>query len=153
MSTPGQFPISFSNENIMGRLQRKKTSAGIRKRKKKNETKLASSHEKGTGEVKRINQFSDSGTVLKKKLPISKIKPQSKKPGSVDRGKILGYLDLSVQFLREVKIELKKVTWPSRKQTMGSSTVVIILVLLISLFLFFIDSGLAGIIRLVLHSN
>ena len=131
----------------MGRLQRKKTSSGVKKR-KKNETKLPASHEKGVGAVKRIYQFSDSGTNSKKK-PIA----QSKKSVVADRGKIFGYFDLSVQFLREVKIELKKVTWPSRKQTLGSSTVVIILVLLISLFLFFIDSGLAGIIRLVLHSN
>ncbi|MDM8542233.1 preprotein translocase subunit SecE [Desulfococcaceae bacterium HSG9] len=109
----------------------------MKKKKKKVETKLPTSHEKGTG--------TGSG---------KKIVVQSKKPIAIgDRGKILGYLDLSIQFLREVKIELKKVTWPSRKQTMGSSTVVIILVLLISLFLFFIDSGLAGIIRLVLHSN
>jgi preprotein translocase subunit SecE len=29
-----------------------------------------------------------------------------------------------IQFLREVKVELKKVTWPSRKQTVGSTVVV-----------------------------
>jgi preprotein translocase subunit SecE len=120
----------------MGRLQRKKPFSGVKK-KQKNETKLLASHDKG------------AGTGSNKKTVV-----QSKKPVAVaDRGKILGYFDLSVQFLREVKIELKKVTWPSKKQTMGSSTVVIILVLLISLFLFFIDSGLAGIIRLVLHNN
>jgi len=123
----------------MGRLIRKKTSSGAKKRKKKNETTLSVT--------------ADSGADSKKKSQGSKLSLQSKKHVSADRGKIIGYFDLSVQFLREVKIELKKVTWPSRKQTMGSSTVVIILVLLISLFLFFIDSGLAGIIRLVLHSN
>jgi len=121
----------------MGRLQRKKPSSGVKKRKRKNETMLPASHEK------------DAGIGSNKKTVV-----QSKKPVvAADRGKILGYMDVSIQFLREVKIELKKVTWPSKKQTMGSSTVVIILVLLISLFLFFIDSGLAGIIRLVLHNN
>ncbi len=128
----------------MGRLQRKKIHSGAKKKKNKNNEKLSTSQEKGVSTV--------TGADSKKKLARSKINPQSKKPVVADRGKILGYLDLSVQFLREVKIELKKVTWPSRKQTMGSSTVVIILVLLIALFLFFIDSGLAGIIRLVLHS-
>jgi len=39
------------------------------------------------------------------------------------------------QFIREVRQETAKVTWPSRKQTMGSTVVVIVLVLLIALFL------------------
>ena len=55
----------------------------------------------------------------------------------------------SVQFLREVKIELKKVTWPSRKQTMGSTLVVIVLVFIISVFLGIVDIGLSTVIRAV----
>jgi len=55
----------------------------------------------------------------------------------------------SVQFLREVKIELKKVTWPSRKQTMGSTLVVIVLVSIISVFLGIVDIGLSTVIRAV----
>lgn len=53
----------------------------------------------------------------------------------------------SLQFLREVKIELKKVTWPSRQQTMGSTLVVIVLVMIISVFLGLVDLGLSGVIR------
>ncbi len=55
-----------------------------------------------------------------------------------------------VQFLKEVKIELKKVTWPSRKEAIGSTAVVIILVILIAIFLGFVDFGLAQIVRMVL---
>ncbi len=55
----------------------------------------------------------------------------------------------AVQFLREVKIELKKVTWPSRKQTMGSTLVVIVLTIIISLFLGIVDMGLSTVIRAV----
>jgi preprotein translocase subunit SecE len=40
----------------------------------------------------------------------------------------------AVQFCG-VKIELKKVTWPTRKQTLGSTAVVIVLVMIISVFL------------------
>jgi preprotein translocase subunit SecE len=61
------------------------------------------------------------------------------------------FLDKAVQFLREVKIELKKVTWPTRKQTMGSTVVVIILVVIISLFLGLVDMGLSSLLRVVLH--
>jgi preprotein translocase subunit SecE len=55
-----------------------------------------------------------------------------------------------VQFLKEVKIELKKVTWPSRKEAIGSTAVVIILVILVAIFLGFVDFGLAKIVRMVL---
>lgn len=55
----------------------------------------------------------------------------------------------SLQFLREVKIELKKVTWPTRKQTLGSTGVVIVLVMIISMFLGLVDMGLAGIVRFI----
>jgi preprotein translocase subunit SecE len=60
------------------------------------------------------------------------------------------YLDLSVQFLREVRVELKKVTWPSRKQTIGATTVVLLLVILVSVFLGIVDFGLSSLIRLVI---
>jgi preprotein translocase subunit SecE len=60
------------------------------------------------------------------------------------------FLQKSGQFLREVKIELKKVTWPTRKQTMGSTVVVVVLVMIFSLFLGLVDMGLSSIIRVVL---
>ncbi len=65
-----------------------------------------------------------------------------KKPNVVDK---------SLQFLREVKVELKKVTWPSRKQTIGSTVVVLILAMIISLFLGVVDMGLSGLIRVILN--
>ena len=61
------------------------------------------------------------------------------------------FIDKSIQFLREVKVELKKVTWPSRKQTMGSTLVVLVIVTIISLFLGIVDAGLSGLIRAVLQ--
>ena len=61
------------------------------------------------------------------------------------------FFDKGIQFLREVKVELKKVTWPSRKQTMGSTVVVLVIVTIISLFLGIVDAGLSGLIRAVLQ--
>ena len=61
------------------------------------------------------------------------------------------FLDKGLQFLREVKVELKKVAWPSRKQTIGSTVVVIMLVMIISLFLGVVDVGLSNIVRVVLQ--
>jgi preprotein translocase subunit SecE len=70
-----------------------------------------------------------------------------KKAGAIEKSKAAAkkFVDKSMQFLREVKVELKKVTWPSRKQTMGSTlVVVIILVMIISLFLGLVDMGLSS---------
>ncbi len=58
--------------------------------------------------------------------------------------------DRILQFLKEAKVELKKVTWPSRKQTLASTSVVIIVVIIVSLFLGIVDMGVAKLIRLVL---
>ncbi len=54
------------------------------------------------------------------------------------------------QFFREVKVELKKVTWPSRKETLASTSVVMALVLLAATFLGLIDLGLSRLIRAVI---
>ncbi len=61
------------------------------------------------------------------------------------------FITKSLQFLREVKIELKKVAWPSRKQTLGSTAVVIVLVIVISLFLGVVDFILSSLIRVVIR--
>ncbi len=53
-------------------------------------------------------------------------------------------------FLTEAKAELKKVTWPAPKQALASTSVVIVLVIIISIFLGLIDFGLAKLVRLVL---
>jgi len=54
------------------------------------------------------------------------------------------------QFLKEVKTELKKVVWPTRKDTIASTSVVLILVIIIALYLGLVDFGLSRIIRLIL---
>lgn len=55
-----------------------------------------------------------------------------------------------IQFMNEVKAEVKKVTWPSRKETTVSTIAVFIMVALASTFLFFADQILAWIINLIL---
>jgi len=50
-------------------------------------------------------------------------------------------------FLGEVKVEVKKVTWPSRKEAMGGTMVVFIVVLLMSVFLGIIDTLLSKIVE------
>ena len=66
----------------------------------------------------------------------------------MDRVKIL--IERFKLFLAGSKVELKKVTWPTPKQTLASTSVVIIVVLVVSTFLGIVDFGLVKIVRLVL---
>ena len=54
------------------------------------------------------------------------------------------------QFFREVRVELKKVTWPSRKETIASTSVVLITVILVAFFLGIVDLGLSRLIKIFL---
>ena len=54
------------------------------------------------------------------------------------------------RFLRDAKVELNKVTWPTPKEALASTSVVIVVVIIVSLFLGVVDFGLTKIIRLVL---
>lgn len=55
------------------------------------------------------------------------------------------------EFLQQVKAELQKVTWPTRKETYGSTMVVIVLVLLVAVFLWVVDSALSTMIQTLLN--
>jgi preprotein translocase subunit SecE len=54
------------------------------------------------------------------------------------------------KFLSDVKGELKKVTWPTRKDTYASSLVVVVLVLISAVFLGGVDLILSRLIRVIL---
>ena len=54
------------------------------------------------------------------------------------------------RFLKEARVELRKVTWPTPKEALASTSVVIVVVIIMSLFLGVVDIGLTRIIRLVL---
>ena len=44
-----------------------------------------------------------------------------------------------LQFFRQVKQEVKKVTWPTRKEVFQTSLMVIVLVAIAATFFFFVD--------------
>jgi preprotein translocase subunit SecE len=54
------------------------------------------------------------------------------------------------QFLAGSKQELKRVTWPTPKQTLASTSVVIIVVIIVSGFLGIVDFGLTKVVKLIL---
>ncbi len=56
----------------------------------------------------------------------------------------------TVRFSREVWVELKKCTWPQRKEIIGSTAVVILASFLVSFFLGFVDLVLQKLLGLIL---
>lgn len=60
-------------------------------------------------------------------------------------------IDQLVQFLREVRMEVKKVTWPSRQETMASTVVVLLVSIAVAIFLGVMDLGLAHMVSSFLH--
>lgn len=50
-------------------------------------------------------------------------------------------------FLIETEGEIKKVSWPARKEYLGSSLVVVLVVTVVSAFLYFVDQGLSWLMR------
>lgn len=56
----------------------------------------------------------------------------------------------TAEFLREVKVELKKVVWPTRKQTTGTTVVVVIFVFIVAVFLGIFDYSLSKLVQVVL---
>ncbi|MBW2366817.1 MAG: preprotein translocase subunit SecE [Deltaproteobacteria bacterium] len=118
----------------MGRIQRKKPVKGSKRKKQKGENGSASSTKNGLPPKKSVSTAAAKQTS----------KTVSSYPGKKQ-------IDAAIQFLREVRVELRKVTWPSRKQTIGSTMVVIVLVLIISAFLGVMDLGLSSLVKVVLQ--
>jgi preprotein translocase subunit SecE len=54
------------------------------------------------------------------------------------------------EFINGVTKEMKKVTWPTKDELKESTTVVLVSTIVISLFIFLVDSVLVQIIKLLL---
>jgi preprotein translocase subunit SecE len=82
----------------------------------------------------------------KRNLVSAKKEPERK---AQEESAVIQYVRIALQFLREAKMELKKVKWPTRKELLASTAVVIVLVLLVSFYLGVIDFGLIKMIKAV----
>ncbi len=89
--------------------------------------------------------------VKAKKSDLSRKSDASKKAvkKSGEAGK--GVIDVFRDYLRDVIAELKKVVWPSRKETLGSTAVILIIVAISGLFLGFVDLVLSKLLHLMVH--
>lgn len=55
-----------------------------------------------------------------------------------------------IEYIKQVRAELKKVTWPTRQETTVSTIAVFVMVLIASLFLYFSDQVIAVVIRFIM---
>ncbi len=55
-----------------------------------------------------------------------------------------------IEFIKQVKTEAKKVTWPTRQETTISTIMVFIMVTIVAIFLFLVDQSVAAIIQWIL---
>jgi preprotein translocase subunit SecE len=54
------------------------------------------------------------------------------------------------QYIREVRQEVAKVTWPTRKETTVTTAMVFVMVFLAALFFLLVDFGLSRIVKFIL---
>jgi preprotein translocase subunit SecE len=55
------------------------------------------------------------------------------------------------EFFHDVVVEFRRVSWPSRREVMGSTTVVIVMVLVLAIFLAAVDNALSWLVGWILH--
>ncbi len=73
-----------------------------------------------------------------------------KKPGPL--AKVGGVFKKIGKFFRDVVSEMKKVAWPSKKQIINNTLIVLSVVLIAAVFIFGLDSLFGFILRLVLQT-
>ena len=56
-----------------------------------------------------------------------------------------------LEFLRQVRQEVGRVTWPSRKETAVTTGMVFLMVFIAALFFFVVDEGLGAAVRWALN--
>ena len=57
----------------------------------------------------------------------------------------------AIGFLAEVRAEVKKVTWPSRREAIGGTAVVVFVVLVMAMFLGIVDAILSKAVQALIN--
>lgn len=65
--------------------------------------------------------------------------------------KVREYIDQLSRFLREVKQEFKKITWPKKQEIISSTVLVILLAFVMAFFLGFVDITLQNLLSYLIQ--
>ena len=63
--------------------------------------------------------------------------------GSELTQKVTGTVQNTREFLQETRVEMKKVTWPSREEVISTTGVVLATVAFFAIYLYFVEQGAA----------
>lgn len=62
----------------------------------------------------------------------------------------MGWIEQASVFLSEVKLEVKKMVWPTRKETTATTVAVIAAVFIVAIYLGVLDLGLSKVIEFLI---
>jgi preprotein translocase subunit SecE len=100
---------------------------------------------KAKGQAKLVGANAGRGQVVKIKSAKGKSSFTAKLPS------VTQWWQTVSSFVAESWQELKKVTWPGRKETLGTTMVVVFLVIIISGYLGLVDIGLSSLLKRFMH--
>lgn len=122
----------------MARLLKKKPDSEKKKRKSDSENPADAEQNSAKTPISKASSISNP---LKLKQDTNPAESKTGEPNFIQK---------AVDFITEVKVELRKVTWPTRKQITGTTIVVIIFIFIVAAFLGLFDFGLAKLVQVVL---
>ena len=83
-------------------------------------------------------------------------KPAAKAPGkseaSGQSASLVARFEAAKEFFEQSKVELKKVTWPSRQDTVRTGVAVLIFSVVMAIYLGVVDMALSRLVALILSS-
>jgi preprotein translocase subunit SecE len=87
----------------------------------------------------------------KSKTPAQKQRSvaQRKKAAEKKKAEKKGVWERTVQFLKDVRIEMKKVIWPSRSEVLNYTIVVLVTVTVVTAFILVLDLVLSKLLQLI----
>lgn len=103
-------------------------------------------NDQGSGRSNKGSRAESSRKEGTKPVKAKKAEAVKKSPRKSDEPKT-PWWETFRQYLREVVYELRRVVWPSRKETVGSTSVVLVIVILCGVFLGVVDLILSRLIR------
>ena len=93
---------------------------------------------------------SSTGSAVKQKGS-GEFRSEASKKDQVTSGTKLGFIGRAIQFLKEVKVEFEKITWPSRKETVALTISVLGFTFFLTMYLGVVDISLSKLVRLLIY--
>ena len=93
-------------------------------------------------QLQRQGQLDEEGnpSVGTRRQPPKTLQPD-RRPLPADKTRGESFFERTVEFLRDVRGELRRVAWPTRSETLNSAMVVLVAVVVLTAFIFGLDTA------------